>query len=72
MIGASLLRAWEHEPEQIANNAKYLLDLFAQGRLKPPPIARRYALNEADKAFREAAAGETAGRVVISAHQHAA
>jgi len=66
VVGANLLRAWEHEPQRIADNAQYLLNLFAQGRLKPPPIAKRYTLDEADKAFREVADGQTAGRIVMS------
>lgn len=66
VIGANLLRAWEHEPERIAENAAFLMRQLASGRLVPPPVARRYSLAETGDAIRDVAAGETAGRIVIS------
>lgn len=66
IVGANMLRGWEAEPDRIRANAEYLMTLFADGKLSVPPVARRYGLEDADKAFADVASGAVAGRVVIS------
>lgn len=66
VVPANLLRAWEMEPERIAHNAEYLMDLLAQKKLSVPPVAKRYTLENAADAYQDVASGKTAGRIVIS------
>ncbi|WP_157219400.1 NADPH:quinone oxidoreductase family protein [Flavisphingomonas formosensis] len=66
LIGANLLQGLKYEPEHCAREAVRLMDLFGQGRLSVPPVARRYPLEELDAALADSASGRTAGRVVIT------
>ena len=66
VIGTNLLRGWEAEPERIAANARYLMKLFAEGKLTVPPITRRYPLTQAAEALRVVASGTLPGRIVVS------
>jgi len=66
VVGANMLVGWEAEPERISQNAKYLVTLLAEGKVKLPPVSRRYPLAQASDAFKAVASGEIAGRVVIS------
>lgn len=71
MVGANLLEAQTHEPELVASNRIWLMDLFAEGKLTVPPIARRYPLAQAEEALRAVASGEVAGRVVVDVAENA-
>jgi NADPH:quinone reductase len=66
IVGANMLRGWENEPERVARSATYLMDLFGDGKLSVPPVARRYPLERAAEAVAEVRAGKTAGRIVLS------
>lgn len=66
VIGANLLRGWEAEPERVADNARFLMEKLAEGKLSTPPVAKRYPLAQAGDALREVASGKTAGRILVS------
>ena len=65
LVGANMLRGWENEPERIASNAKQIVQWLSEGKIKTPPVARRYPLEQSAEAFRDVASGKTAGRIVI-------
>ncbi len=65
VIGVNLLNVQEVDPARCAANTAWLLDLLKAGKLPAPVVTRRYPLAEAEAAYREVAAGETAGRIVI-------
>lgn len=69
LVGVNLLEAQRFEPEKTANNSRELMELFASGKLKVPPIGRSYPLAEALQAIKAVAEGEVAGRVVIDIAQ---
>lgn len=66
LVGANLLRGSEVEVEKVAANARQLMQWFGEGKLRVPPVTRRYVLADAGKALAEVAAGKTAGRIVLS------
>jgi NADPH2:quinone reductase len=65
LIGVDIRQFGLFEPELAATNLAQVFELAAQGVLKPA-IARTYPLEDFAEAMREAAAGKTAGRVVIT------
>lgn len=65
MVGANLLEAEKYEPNLVALNRIWLMELFAEAKLTVPPISRRYSLAQAEEALRAVASGEIAGRVVV-------
>lgn len=64
LVGVDIRQFGEFEREKAAANRDAIFDLAAQGVLKPA-VARRYALADFRQAMAEAAAGKTAGRVVL-------
>lgn len=64
LIGVDIRQFGEFEPEKAAANRDAIFALAGRGVLKPA-IARRYPLEEFREAMAEAAAGKTAGRVVL-------
>jgi NADPH:quinone reductase len=64
LVGVDLRQFSALEPEVAAENDRVLLQLFAEGTLKPA-IAMTYPLERFAEALREAASGRTAGRVVL-------
>lgn len=65
LVGANLLQGQKFEPEHCKREARRLMQLFGEGRLSVPPVARRYPLERVGEALAEVAAGQTAGRIVI-------
>jgi NADPH2:quinone reductase len=65
LVGANLLEAQRFEPETVMADRTELMELFAAGKLKVPPIARRYPLGQVGEALQAVAGGEVAGRIVI-------
>jgi len=65
MVGANLLEAQRHEPEETAADSAQLMALFEAGTLTVPPIALRFPLDRAGEAFAAVASGTIAGRVVV-------
>lgn len=66
LIGVNLLEGQRFEPETVAANSRQLMTWFGEGRLKVPPVGRRYPLAEAGEALAAVAGGKVSGRVVIS------
>ncbi len=64
LIGVQLRAFGEAEPEKIAANSRQVLELAAQGRLKPV-IGQIYAFDDYRAAMNAAFKGEGAGRVVM-------
>lgn len=65
LVGVDIRQFGLFEPEKAAANRKTIFALAAQGVLRPP-IARRYPLENFRDAMREAAAGTSAGRIVLT------
>lgn len=66
MVGANLLQGQKYEPEHCAAESRRLMALFGEGRLSVPPVGRRYSLSDIAGALADVAAGQTAGRIVVS------
>jgi len=64
LIGVDIRQFGLHEPGEAAKIAPALLELYSQGRLKPP-IGRFYPLEDYAVAMNEARSGATAGRIVL-------
>lgn len=64
LVGVDIRQFGELEPDKSAANRDAIFALAAQGVLKPA-IARRYPLDDFAAAMTAAAAGQTAGRVVL-------
>jgi NADPH2:quinone reductase len=64
LIGVELRGAAMREPQTMAALGDEVSRLFDEGAIRPP-IARTYPLEDFVKAMTDAAAGETAGRIVI-------
>ena len=64
LIGVDIRQFGEFEPEKAAANRDTTFALAARGVLKPA-VARRYPLEKFREAMAEAAAGKTAGRIVL-------
>ena len=64
LVGVDIRQFGEFEPQEAARNITRLWEMYAQGALHPP-IASRYPLARYADAMAEAAAGTSAGRVVI-------
>lgn len=65
LIGVDLRQLGEIEPQRAAANRATLFELAAQGVLRPA-IAHRYPLEQFAPAMTEAAAGRSAGRIVLT------
>ena len=66
LVGANLLRYFDSgDDEGVAALRAGLLAMYRAGKLKMPPVARRYPLQSAAQAFSDVASGKLAGRVVI-------
>lgn len=65
LVGANLLQGQHYEPEHCFAESRRLMALFGEGKLSVPPIAKRYALDQAADALADVARGQTAGRVVL-------
>lgn len=65
LIGVDLRQYGMFEPEAADANIRAVFDLAARGVARPA-IARRYPLEDFVEAMNEAAAGESAGRIVLT------
>lgn len=65
MLGANLLQGYKYEWDETVRQREELMRWFGEGKLSVPPIARRYALSQAQEAFSEIVKGRTAGRLVV-------
>lgn len=66
LVGANLLQAMKYDPDTCRQEEQRLMAMFGRGEIGVPPIARRYALRDADKAYADVASGRVAGRVVVT------
>jgi NADPH:quinone reductase len=66
LIGANILQADKYEPDIVRQQREQLMQWFSEGRLKLPPIARRFGLDQAQQAHDLVAGGEVEGRVVVT------
>lgn len=65
LVGVDVRQFGEFEPDKAAANRRATLALAAEGVLRPA-IARRYPLEQFREAMNEAAAGTSAGRIVLT------
>lgn len=65
LVGVDIRQFGEYEPDRAATNRRTIFALAAEGKLRPV-IAQRYPLAEFREAMREAEAGTTGGRIVLT------
>jgi NADPH2:quinone reductase len=65
LVGVDIRQFGLYEPETAADNIQRVLDLYAQGKLRPV-IAERRPLEDFVAAMKLAEAGATAGRIVLT------
>jgi NADPH2:quinone reductase len=65
LIGVDIRQFGINEPDRAAANRDAVFELAAAGMLKPA-IARRYSLEQYVEAMNDAAAGQSAGRIVLT------
>lgn len=68
LVGVDIRQFGEFEPEKAAANRRATFALAADGMLRPA-IARRYPIEQFREAMHEAAAGTSAGRIVLTMEQ---